>query len=332
MRGEGHLPSLQSVVQGLSTAVYGGNQELKFVASLLWETGKAARMAHFRVLLTDISAALDTLSQRVHNEQRRGTELSLWLRKLTEHLATLLCFADDVEADYQLWFALNAHRRGVRVLKNIQSHLSVATSEEINWAIYPQVTTHDVAEMIGQRSNVAARPWFVVDKTWSEMLNGDPTAIERWREPTMTRILAQASSLATPSEIAVLGVYQLNYGLYSTQIHAGVASLLEPWELMYDELLLVVAALLAARVAGLLLSHERDADDALDKIINDVSGLFRLGSPPKPGDKVWLLGDRALEIDVAEVSPDGLVARVRHDEALGNTEVRPCAALVGRHK
>jgi hypothetical protein len=331
MHGQEHLPRLQTVIQRLSNAVYRGNLELKFLAHLYWDVGTAARMAHFRVLLTDISAALDTLGQPVHNEQRRGTELSLWLRKLTEHLATLLCFADDAVADYRLWFALNAHKRGVRVLNNIQRHLPGATSDELIWAIDPLVATQAVVEMIEQRPNADTRPWFVVEKAWSEMLNGEHAAIQKWAEPTMTEILEQARSLSTPSETAVLGVYQLNYGLYSTQIHAGAASLIEPWEAMYDELLLVVAALLATRVASLLKSGEQDADDARDNIIDDVSELFRLGSPPKPGDKVWLLDDRTMEIDVVAVSADGLIARIQHDEALGTTEVRPCATLVDRH-
>jgi hypothetical protein len=331
MRGAKHLPNLESVIHGLSTAVYKGNHVLRLVRHVFWETGRAARLAHFRVLLADLTAALDALSHPAGNKQRRGTELSLWLRKFTEHLATLLCFADDdMNADYTLWLALCAHERGVRLLHNVQGHLSSTTNAEIDWTVDRKVSAKEILKMVNKRHNAAARPWFVDEQPWSAMLNGDQRVVSKWRVPTMHSIFERARARATPAEKAVLGVYQLNYGLYSTQIHAGAASSLEPWERMYNELLLVVAALLGARVSRLLKSHERDADDTLEEIISDVSGLFRLDSPPKPGDKVWLLDDRTLELEVAEVSPDGLLARVLYKEASRGTEVRPCATLIGR--
>lgn len=249
----------------------------------------------------------------------------MWLRKTSEMLATLVRFGErDESRDFVLWIKLTMHRRRQKVLNRLSQTLGTPPSpKELDWAYSRARSAADVAATIGRDYTAGdSRPWFISPKTWPDMLSGGKqaeAAIQRWTAPTAETTLHGAQEAASDIEAAVLGQYDLIYGHYSGQVHAGAPAAVEPWETMDPPLLELAALLVGARlaqfsspVAGL---HER---------IEIVSARQPHGTSVAPalsvGDKVNVLATYTGE--VLEISDDGVIARVRN-HANGTTELRP---------
>ncbi len=304
--------------------------ELRLLHSLFWNrTPTSGRVELLRTSIEECRSALQHLAGPRSKYDAVGVADLVWLRKISEHLALLVRFAADRDdRDFWLWIALQMHVRGRRLLRSLTQTIASPSAREVRWAIDRYLPAADIAAQVTSRyPSDDHRPWFVGRSAWDRMRLGEEQAVSAWQPPAWRDVINGAKKAAHPGELAILGHYELAYGVYSFRIHATPPGD-DPSELVDAGLLAFGVALAAHRVASILGKHEVLAQQVAGTYASEMRDRIRLGPPPAPGDRVTFgMEDSADEhMVVLEVASDGLVARVRH-VVDGSTSIRPCLEL-----
>jgi hypothetical protein len=293
----------------------GGDRVQETLRSLQWPYRPSmARTQVLFVAIVGARTAWRVLVERTNDEYREGHELALWLRKLVEQLATLVCFGErDDPRDYWLWRALMQYYEVRRLTTGLEEELSITpTADQVASVIDLLVPSSGVFGEVRKRyvgTGAAAAPWFMTQAHWEPLLAGEVDIVDRWRPPRIREILDRAQTDAHPVEISVMGHYQLAYGRYSGPIHAqlsGETILGPPLE---KEALWLSIATMVHRVSALVGHRQADAQRLVSRTVASNARHARFDGPPQVGERVALIeGGHAC---VVKVTRDATVALVR---------------------
>jgi|HubBroStandDraft_4_1064222.scaffolds.fasta_scaffold30291_3 hypothetical protein len=184
----------------------GGDNTQQLLHSLLWEHSlSVARTQALYSVSLDAKTAWRALTEPSNDELREGHEYALWLRKLVEHLAMLVCFAErDESRDYWLWLALIEHQQMQRIITALCEELSITpTHEQLRVVGRLRTTALDVVQ-VAQQGVVS--PWFITQAQWRQLLNGDADIVVRWRPPRVRQILMRPNLWPIPSRCPSWGI------------------------------------------------------------------------------------------------------------------------------
>jgi len=279
----------------------------------------------------DLKSGWAALNEPPDDERREGYERALWLRKLIEHLATLVCFADhDDIRDYWLWIALHEYCDVRRLIASLDGELSPTPTPEQLYRVLgmTHVPNSDVAHHVGdlyKTTDTATRPWFIKEVKWQQLVMGDADVVTRWRPPDMRQVMRLARPLAHPVEVSIMGHYQLAYGRYSSQIHARASGDPAHWINLEDDVLLVSIAAILHRLAELTKHRHTEAQLLTARIVASLAQDLRLDGPPEAGEVVELLhGETGRVVDVAREATVAMFCR----DSDGTVEIRRSVELL----
>lgn len=301
------------LLEDLAERVAGTSNAERLVQRLLWNVGGLGRGQVLANVINDARVASSTLTEPSPNEGREGHELALWLRKLAEHIAVLVCFSgrDDVR-DYWLWIVLVMNVDARKLTAALGTELSVPpTSNELDSFLDRYLSSCAIVKEIIDRyetSGTVGAPWFMKQERWEDILGGSVRAVETWQPYNMRAVMGRTRSTAHSLEVSVMGHYQLAYGHYSSQIHARPPGSAPLWESIEPDALWLSVITIAHRVAELVDHRHADAQRLAARAVESVAGVMRFDGPPEAGEKVRL--PEGGEADVIEVARDATVAVV----------------------
>jgi hypothetical protein len=256
-----------------------------------------------------------------HDEYRELNEQMLWLRKLAEHLVVLVLFAErDTAADYWLWMILTEYREAERLKTALGRELLFPpTHSQLRHLMKSSSTVPAGPEILRginvlyQRSNTVSKPWFVTERRWKEMLEGEVASVKGWQPLRMRDLMERAGESSHPLESTVLGHYQITYGRYSSDIHA-VHEGATAGRVTEDQVLWFSVLAVLHRLSELIDFEQGAVQRLTASVISYYADEFRLDGSPEVGEMVNLLGDEDFGATVLEVAPNAGVAVVKMEE------------------
>jgi hypothetical protein len=301
----------------------------RLLRSLLWDRGPViARTQALGSVVGSARIAWQALLAPTHDEDREGSEQALWLRKLAEHLATLVCFGErDDPRDYWLWMVLLGNHEAGRIIGALETELTITpTRDQLDRVLGRTWSSEEISSAVRERYPPDSDPpWFVGMERWERLLNGEVEAVDKWRPLNMRAIMDRARPQAHPLEVSVMGHYQLAYGRYSSHIHARLAGDLSATPPMEEEVLWLSILAVVHRVSSLIQHRQAAAQQLAARVVEGLGRSFRFDGPPQVGELVMLLDmERATVVEVAQDATVALIERWSD----GETEVRRAIELL----
>jgi hypothetical protein len=313
----------------------GGPAPERLVRAIMWrDSPQVARTQMLLSIANDVRTAWRVLDKPADDDEyREAAEQALWLRKLAEHLVTLVNFTRETDLpDYWLWLSLMEHHEMQRLKRALSRELSFSPTPRQLRPIVRGRRTQTSAEILKAAEQYYGagaskhRPWFVTEKQWHKMAAGELEAVERWHPPRMRDRMDAVRGFCHPVEITLLGHYQLTYGRYSSEIHAYQEADQLGARCEEEMLWLSVLAVLH-RLAELTECEQRPVQLLIARVIESCSRYYRFAGPPITGEMVSIFGDREALVQVTELSRDAAIAVVTTESQVG-LEVRRAIELV----